>query len=108
MAAHPCSTSNASPLACAPAQALRQWLVKNDLRNYVPSVPLLLCGGKDDPVVSFTNADATNAYFVAQGKAANTLTELNIDGDAAVQASYHAGLVAPFCLRSARDFFKTF
>src|SRR5471032_1267295 len=139
MAAHPCSTSNASPLACAPAQALRQWLVKNDLRNYLPSVPLLLCGGKDDPVVSFTNADATNAYFVAQGKAANTLTELNIDGtslgpysseqlaflaaklavqtaaklqgndgDAAVQASYHAGLVAPFCLRSARDFFKTF
>jgi len=30
------------------------------------------------------------------------------DPDAAVQSSYHAGLVAPFCLRSARDFFKTF
>ena len=140
MQSHPCSIGNTSPLACAPAQGLRQWLLKNDLRNYTPSVPLLLCGGKDDPVVPFVNADAATAYFSAQGKASNSLTELNIDatsignpysseqlafqaakvavranaiasgGDPnqAVQDTYHAGLVAPFCLRSARDFFKNF
>ncbi|WP_295999692.1 lipase family protein [Rugamonas sp.] len=140
MQAHPCGTSNSAPLACAPAQPLRQWLLKNDLRNYTPNVPLLLCGGKDDPIVPFVNADAATAYFSAQGKAAYTLTELNIDATSignlysseqlafqaaklavranaiaagddpnqAVQGSYHAGLVAPFCLRSARDFFKTF
>lgn len=27
-------------------------------------------------------------------------------GDAAVREAYHAGLVAPFCLRAARDFFR--
>ncbi|MFC3376733.1 lipase family protein [Rugamonas sp. CCM 8940] len=138
--ANPCNTSNATPLACAPTQSLRKWLVKNDLRTYVPTVPLLLCGGDSDPVVPYKNAEAAYAYFSAQGKPAGALTLLNVDttaslgdyadtqlafgvakgtvrltallegksgseADQAVRDSYHAGLVAPFCLRATRDFF---
>jgi len=29
------------------------------------------------------------------------------DGDKAVRDSYHAGLVAPFCMRASRDFFHS-
>ncbi|MGV7207781.1 alpha/beta hydrolase family protein [Oxalobacteraceae bacterium A2-2] len=131
--ANPCGLSNGYPLSCAPAQALRKWLVKNDLRNYLPSVPLLLCGGDEDPVVPFQNATAASAYFTAQGKSAASLITLNLDGalgndaytatrtefqaaktvlrlasgSAAVRDSYHAGLAAPFCMRAARLFFSS-
>ncbi|SFL42386.1 alpha/beta hydrolase family protein [Rugamonas rubra] len=138
--ATPCNASNANPLGCAPAHPLRKWLLKNDLRNYLPAVPLLLCGGDQDPVVPYKNAEAAYAYFAAQGKPAGTLSLLNVDAtaslgdyadtqlafgaakgvlrlsallegksasqaDQAVRDSYHAGLVAPFCLRATRDFF---
>lgn len=136
--AAPCNASIAQPLACAPSQALRRWLLKNDLRTYLPSVPLLLCGGDQDPLVPFINAQSAAGYFSAQGQPAATLTLLDLDGslgldaytatrqefvlarqalrlatiaagddgDQAVRDAYHAGLVAPFCMRAARDFFR--
>jgi alpha-beta hydrolase superfamily lysophospholipase len=132
MAAHPCSQDPNAPLACAPAQPLRAWLLKNDLRSYAPSVPLLLCGGDGDPVVPYFNTSTTAAYFRARG---SNLTELNIDssldgindffrlpkmgfatakaalraagGGDAVAASYHAGLVGPFCMAATRDWFQS-
>lgn len=137
--ANPCNASVASPLSCAPAQALRKWLVKNDLRTYTPTVPLFLCGGDADPLVPYANTSYTAAYFRAQGDASLQLTVLNVDdtaltgpflttraefaaakalvrraalnqtgsaaaADQAVKDAYHAGLVAPFCLREARAF----
>jgi hypothetical protein len=132
MAAHPCSQDAAAPLACAPEQALRKWLVRNDLRSFTPDVPLLPCGGDGDPTVPYFNTSASAAYFRARG-AANVI-ELNIDssldgihdffrlpkigfaaGKAALRAtngadtakaSYHAGLVAPFCTAATRDWFQ--
>jgi pimeloyl-ACP methyl ester carboxylesterase len=132
MAAHPCSQDPLSPLACAPAQALRAWLVKNDLRSYAPNVPLLLCGGDGDPTVPYVNTTSASAYFKGRGAA---VTELNIDssldgvndffrlpklgfstakaalraagGGDAVASSYHAGLVAPFCMAASRDWFQS-
>jgi alpha-beta hydrolase superfamily lysophospholipase len=137
MNSHPCGVNSADPLNCAPTHALRKWLLKNDLRNYVPAVPTLLCGGAQDPVVPFRNATATADYFQAHGMSAASLTLLDLEsgnvvdsygstrlafeaakallraasgggaaGDQAVRASYHAGLVAPFCMRAARDFFQ--
>jgi hypothetical protein len=79
--------------ACAPQHPLRQWLKKNDLRNYLPGIPLLLCGGDADPIVPYYNTNAAAGYFGAQNMAA-------------VRDAYHAGLAAPFCLRAARDFFR--
>lgn len=138
--AQPCNTSNNAPLNCAPSHALRKWLLKNDLRTYTPTVPLLLCGGNQDPVVPFSNTDAAVAYFRAQNIGAGLLSVLDLDDSSlladnravrtefalakqvlklsvtekggtnaqanqVVQDSYHAGLVAPFCLREARKFF---
>jgi alpha-beta hydrolase superfamily lysophospholipase len=137
--ANPCNASNDKPLNCAPAQALRKWLVKNDLRTYTPNAPLFLCGGDADPLVPYTNTRATEAYFRAQGSTSLQLTVLDVDdnslfapfratrvqfaaakelvrrvtlertgsnkaADQAVKDAYHAGLVAPFCLREARAF----
>jgi predicted esterase len=139
---HPCNTNSSTPLACAPAQPLRKWLLKNDLRTYTPSVPLFLCGGNQDPVVPFANTDAASAYFRAQAMSSLQLTVLDLDDSAlltdyrnaraefaaakallrlsviggggsgsdankAVADSYHAGLVAPFCMREARNFFDS-
>ncbi|WP_296942328.1 S9 family peptidase [uncultured Massilia sp.] len=130
MAAHPCDQDATSPLACAPAQPLRKWLVRNDLRSYQPAAPTLLCAGHDDPVVPYFNTRAAATYFRARGA---NVTELDIDdtpglsdpyrtakagfvtartvlraasGDAAVATNYHAGLVAPFCMAAARDYFQ--
>jgi len=64
MAANPCDEDQ-----CAPGHNLRKWMLKNDLRNYVPHSPLLLCGGSRDPAVPFFNATAAAEYFAAQGAA---------------------------------------
>lgn len=84
--ATPCNASSSAPLACSPAQPLRKWLLKNDLRTYLPSVPLLLCGGDQDPVVPFQNTEAAAAYFKAQGISSNLLTTLNLDGPLGLDA----------------------
>jgi len=131
MNAHPCDQSATAPLNCAPAHKLRQWLVRNDLRSYLPMAPTMLCGGHDDPTVPYLNTTASAAYFRARGAA---ITELDIDdtpsvndpfrtakagfvaartllraanGDASVASSYHAGLVAPFCMAATRDYFQS-
>ncbi len=133
---NPCNTGTGAPQSCAPTHALRKWLLKNDLRTYVPSVPLFLCGGDEDPVVPYVNTTSTAAYFRAQGAQPTVLNvdDLSLGGaslttrtefaaakeavrrltlnqtgsataaDQAVKDAYHAGLVAPFCLREARAF----
>jgi predicted esterase len=137
-AAHPCSVDPASPLACSPQNGLRKFTVNNDLRTYLPTVPLMLCGGQNDPTVPFYNTSNTSAYFASRGLTSSALTVVDLettqgaldpylapklgfaaakaalradaiaqgeDADTAVASSYHAGLVAPFCLISTRDFF---
>jgi dienelactone hydrolase len=137
--ANPCNAGSVAPLNCKPAQALRKWLLKNDLRTYTPNVPMFLCGGDADPLVPYTNTTSAAAYFRAQNGAGLQLTVLDVDdsalsgpylstraqfaaakalvrraaiedgatsaaADKAVKDAYHAGLVAPFCLREARAF----
>lgn len=134
VAAHPCGTDPAQPLACHSANRLRQWLQKNDLRSYQPRSPLLLCGGQRDPVVPFANASAAHDYFAAHGVAPQLLDLETAAPDAyqairagfaqavertradaaahdhdphkAVLDNYHGRLVAQYCLMAAREFFK--
>jgi alpha/beta superfamily hydrolase len=49
--------------AAAPANALRQDLKTNDLRDWSPSAPTLLCGGDEDPDVFFFNTQLMQAYW---------------------------------------------
>ena len=145
MAAHPDGfwpeTTDAAP-PDAPQLPLRQALARNDLRNFTPRAPTLLCGGHDDPVVYWLNTQAMQAYWATQ-PLGGAVTVLDVDaaptgdddpyGDVkqrfavakdlvaaqavvggatdggweAVLETYHAGLVAPFCLEAAQEFFET-
>jgi len=117
--------------AASPANALRIHLKANDLRNWSPAAPTLLCGGSSDPTVFFFNTTLMQAYWTAHAPAVTPVV-LDVDsaatandpyasiksgfaaakaavsaqgGDAAVLADYHAGLVPPFCLSAVKSFF---
>lgn len=49
--------------AAAPANTLRQDLKTNDLRNWTPTAPLLLCAGNEDPEVFFFNTTLMQEYW---------------------------------------------
>ncbi|MBX5461393.1 MAG: prolyl oligopeptidase family serine peptidase [Steroidobacteraceae bacterium] len=117
-----------------PSQTLRRALRANDLRNWTPNAPVLLCGGGNDPTVFFFNTELMQSYWTANPPAA-PVTVVNIDSsgepysdlrdsfaaakdsvrvgavvsgedeDEAVLKAYHAGLVSPFCLAAAKRFF---
>ncbi len=134
-AANPCpSTSTTEPLACTPTNAARKAWHRNDLRTFVPTVPLLMCGGHGDSEVPFANATLTYAYFQNHGVAASVLAPLDVDsattandpwatakaafvatrngviaagGDPSSTDNYHA-IAQAACGVAARDFFKTF
>jgi hypothetical protein len=123
------------PLATAPLHPLRQDLKNNDLRNWTPSKPLLLCGGNQDPTVFFSvNTGTMQAYWSAMPLPPGLVTVLDVNGtvnpsspfaplqvgfqtalagllasggQAAVVANYHV-TVAPFCTVAARGFFGQF
>ncbi|MBC3886445.1 alpha/beta hydrolase family protein [Undibacterium griseum] len=76
---NPCNVNPADPLNCTPANGLRKAGVKNDLRNYVPNVPVMLCGGGSDPTVFFVSTQATAGFFLAKGLPAAALTTLDVD-----------------------------
>jgi alpha-beta hydrolase superfamily lysophospholipase len=132
VAAHPCNTNPAHPLDCQSGIGLRAWMQKNDLRNFTPATPLLLCGGARDPVVPFSNATAAAAYFTAHGahpqlvdldapqapyaaikrsfvqaqqRIQNEARENSQDPVKAVLDNYHGRLVAQHCVMAAREFF---
>jgi hypothetical protein len=111
-----------------PEQPLRQALKTNDQRVWTPTSPMLLCAGNDDPTVLYLNTVLMQSYW----SSATTVTVLDIDsavtsddpyevqktqfaaakefveltgGDTEVLETYHAGLVAPFCLSAVKSFF---
>jgi acetyl esterase/lipase len=77
--AHPCNVNPADPLNCAPANGTRIAAKKNDLRTYVPTVPVMMCGGNGDPTVFWVNSQATAGFFMAKGLPAAALTVLDVD-----------------------------
>jgi alpha-beta hydrolase superfamily lysophospholipase len=68
------------PLAAVkPTQGLRQDIYLNDMRTgWYPKVPVLLCGGDQDPTVYFSvNAQTMAAYWSALPAGAVTLLDVN-------------------------------
>jgi pimeloyl-ACP methyl ester carboxylesterase len=49
--------------AVSPTNTLRQDLKTNDLRNWTPTMPTLLCGGDEDPEVFFFNTQLMQGYW---------------------------------------------
>jgi alpha/beta superfamily hydrolase len=121
------------PLAAAPLHPLRQDLKTNDLRNWIPHSPLLLCGGGQDPTVFFNvNTLTMQAFWSALPAGLVTVVDVNgtinpaspfaplqagfqttlaallaSGGQQAVVQNYHV-TVAPFCTVAARGFFGQF
>ena len=56
-------TTTTGLAAASPKNALRQDLKTNDLRNWMPTMPTLLCGGDEDPEVFFFNTQLMQAYW---------------------------------------------
>src|SRR5271163_2798436 len=49
--------------AASPMNTLRQDLKTNDLRNWTPTIPTLLCAGDEDPEVFFFNTQLIQEYW---------------------------------------------
>ena len=117
--------------AAAPTNQLRVHLKVNDLRDWTPMAPTLLCGGDSDPTVFFFNTTLMQNYWAAHPPAvapvivdvdsaptandpyaslksafavAKGLVALS-GGESAVLDDYHATLVPPFCLSAVKSFF---
>jgi len=119
--------------AAAPANTLRQDLKTNDLRNWAPHSPMLLCGGDQDPTVFYSvNTGTMQAFWSALPAGLVTVLDVNAapnpaspfaplqvafqatlqnlaasGGQEAVVENYHT-TVAPFCTVAARGFFSQF
>jgi hypothetical protein len=73
----------------APGLALRQALARNDLRNWSPTSPVLLCGGDADPTVFWLNTQAMQSYWSGYAPAA-PFSVLDVDSAASAADPYAA------------------
>ncbi len=64
--------------AASPTNTLRQALKTNDLRNWSPKAPVLLCAGDQDPTVFYLNTQLMQGYWTANVPAA-PVTVLDVD-----------------------------
>ena len=65
--------------AATPGLPWRQALRMNDLRNWVPSVPVLLCGGDVDPIVFWLNTQLMQGYWASQAPASAPVSVLDLE-----------------------------
>ena len=65
--------------AATPANTLRQAFKINDLRNFVPSKPLLLCGGGNDRTVFYGINTGLMAQLLAAQVTAGLVTVVGLD-----------------------------
>ncbi|MEP7246531.1 MAG: prolyl oligopeptidase family serine peptidase, partial [Gammaproteobacteria bacterium] len=82
-----------------PSNALRRALKLNDLRSWTPNVPVLLCGGNNDPTVFFLNTQLMQNYWTSHVPA-GAVTVLDVDSAVASDDPY-AGLKTGFA--AAKD-----
>jgi hypothetical protein len=65
--------------AANPDQPWRQALKINDLRNWVPTVPVLLCGGDVDPTVFWLNTQLMTDYWTSQAPTPASISVLDLE-----------------------------
>ena len=92
--AWPTTTTGEPP--ANPQLPLRQALKLNDLRNWTPGAPTLLCGGNADPTVFWLNTQAMQAYWATRAPSA-PVRILDIDTAPTVRRSVcgHQGGLQP-------------
>jgi hypothetical protein len=85
--------------AMAPSLPWRQALQVNDLRNWVPTAPVLLCGGDVDPLVFFFNTQLMQNYWAALAPSAQ-VNVLDLEA-AAIPNDPYANLKQDFAIAKA-------
>jgi hypothetical protein len=65
--------------AASPGLPLRQALRVNDLRNWIPAAPVLLCGGDVDPLVFWLNTDLMQKYWATRAPASASISVLDLE-----------------------------
>jgi hypothetical protein len=83
--------------AAAPALPWRQALQRNDLRDWIPSAPVLLCGGSVDPVVFWLNTQLMQGYWASHAPSTASISVLDLESPVSVN-DLHANLKQGFAL----------
>src|SRR6266478_6328121 len=74
--------------AANPGLPWRRALEINDLRNWIPTSPVLLCGGDADPLVFWLNTELMQSYWASQGTASASISVLNLESAASNNDPY--------------------
>jgi Prolyl oligopeptidase family len=74
--------------AANPGLSWRRALKVNDLRNWIPIAPVLLCGGDADPLVFWLNTALMQNYWSAQAPASARISALDLESAAANNDRY--------------------
>ena len=82
-------TVSSGVAAAAPGLPLRQALKANDLRNWSPTRPVMLCGGNEDPTVFWLNTQLIDGYWLSSGVAPASVSVLDLDSPNPAGGSYH-------------------
>ncbi|MCJ7452228.1 MAG: prolyl oligopeptidase family serine peptidase [Steroidobacteraceae bacterium] len=90
-------TTTTGVAAVNPGLRLRQVLKQNDLRNWTPTAPMLLCGGNEDPTVFWFNSQLMEGYWATHAPASPPVTMLDLDSSASGGDAY-ADLKSRFAL----------
>jgi hypothetical protein len=81
-------TTTTGVAATSPALRLRQALKLNDLRNWTPTAPTLLCGGSGDPTVFWFNTQLMQGYWSSRTPAPAAVQVLDLDSAASAGDPY--------------------
>ncbi len=74
--------------AASPGLPWRQALQMNDLRDWVPTAPVLLCGGDEDPLVFWFNAQLMQNYWTSHAPASAPSSMLNLEASVTANDPY--------------------
>lgn len=83
--------------AATPGHAWRQALKTNDLRNWIPAAPTLLCGGAMDPLVFWLNSALMQSYWASRAPASASISVLDLESAASANDPY-GGLKQDFAV----------
>jgi alpha/beta superfamily hydrolase len=76
--------------AANPGLPWRRALQMNDLRNWIPTAPVLLCGGDGDPLVFWLNTDLMQRYWSSHAPATAPISVLDLESAASSNDPYAA------------------
>lgn len=90
------TTSTGVP-AATPGLPVRQALKQNDLRDWIPTAPMFLCGGDEDPTVFWLNTQLMQGYWASRAPSSARISALDLDSTGSGSEPY-ADLKSRFAL----------